>query len=218
MATQSNIAKLPRPDLADPPNGPSAFTSLTNALDLLVIPRFNNAAARDATITSPTGGQHAWLSDSSTLTVWSTTISQWLTYGAAPGNLGRAITYMGSATMTGGTFTLTNTMADVPGCSLSVPTTKSTAMFLINFTADYSTTGVNVGTGVVACNIGGSDQSPQINYSAPTSTARSTGAQTVLYSAGFAGSLTVKLRGSIVGTTGMRLNGPHTSLSVIVFE
>lgn len=80
MATVSAIASLPRPDLADPPNGPSAFNSLTDALDKTIIPRFGSAAARDAKITSPSGGQHAWLTDSNTLTAYSTAQGDWVSY------------------------------------------------------------------------------------------------------------------------------------------
>lgn len=80
MASLSSIAKLPKPDLTDPPNGPGAFQNLTSALDLIVIPRFNSSAARDAAIPAPSGGQHAWLSDSNTLTVYSTSAAGWITY------------------------------------------------------------------------------------------------------------------------------------------
>lgn len=85
MASQSVIAKLPRPGLLDPPNGPGAFQNLTDALDLVVIPRFNSSAARNAAIPAPSGGQHAWLTDSNTLTVFSVAIGDWVTYAAKTG-------------------------------------------------------------------------------------------------------------------------------------
>lgn len=83
MADLSAIAKLPRPGLEDPPNGPAAFVNLTNALDTQVIPRFSSTAARDLAIPSPTDGQHAYLTVSHTLTVYKGDLGEWVPYSYA---------------------------------------------------------------------------------------------------------------------------------------
>lgn len=80
MATNSVIANLPRPELTDIPNAPTAFNDLTDALDLITIPRFSSASARDLVITAPTDGQHAYLTDSHTLTRYNSGVAAWITY------------------------------------------------------------------------------------------------------------------------------------------
>ena len=63
MAGTSPIAALPYPTLTDVSNAQTAFQNLTTALDQLIIPRYGSAATRDATIASPTDGQHAYRTD-----------------------------------------------------------------------------------------------------------------------------------------------------------
>lgn len=83
MATNSPIASLPIPSLTDPPNAPTAFQGLANALDPIVIPRFNSAAARDVKIPAPTDGQHAFLTDSHALVVYKADRAAWVPYSYA---------------------------------------------------------------------------------------------------------------------------------------
>lgn len=217
MTTLSSIAKLPRPELTDSPNAPSAFNSLTNALDLLLIPKFTNSAARDTVIPSPAGGQHAWLSNTNTLTVYNSTLATWLTYAAAGSNA-KAITFASTVGLTGGTATPTATMADLPGTTVTFSTTKPNALVLCSFSADWQNTATSAGTGITLVSVDGTDQAPQINF-VPSNVAaglRMVGGQTALATVGTVGSHTAKLRAA--GATGLRLNGTHTSLTVVVFE
>lgn len=80
MTTNSPIANLPIPELTDPPNGPAAFQALANALDPITIPRFASASARDLKIPSPSDGQHAYLTDSHSLTVYKADLGAWTPY------------------------------------------------------------------------------------------------------------------------------------------
>lgn len=55
MATTNDIG--PAPDLGDDPNVPRDILAVLNALRPIVRPRYANATARDAAITSPLAGQ-----------------------------------------------------------------------------------------------------------------------------------------------------------------
>lgn len=103
MTTLSSIAKLPRPELTDPPNAPTAFINLTNALDPLVIPRFNGPTARDTAIPSPGAGQHAYLTDSNSLTRYDSDAGQWVSYNL-PSQTTAGLAVSAGFTLTGATF------------------------------------------------------------------------------------------------------------------
>lgn len=220
MTTYSSYAQLPRPDLSDPPNAPSAFTSLTDTLDRVVIPKFSSASARTLAIPSPTSGQHAWLTDSNTLTVYNATVGDWVTFAASRNGSGRAVAYTGHAEMTGGVFAVPATLTDVPNCSLTFTTYESNALAVVNFSGDFSTTAGSAGTGILLATVDGVEQTAQANFCGANTTAgaRATCAQTLLVTIGTAGSHTIKLRAYYTGTAGLRLNGPHTSITATVFE
>ncbi len=141
MASQSAIAKLPRPDLIDPPNGPSAFQNLTDALDLITIPKFASAAARDATIPIPSGGQHAWLTDSQTLTEYTTTFG-WVTSTAKTG------TAWAQAEDTTTIGTITNTSA-APGSPVVGTTFVAPASGVVEVTVGTAAQSDSNGTSIV---------------------------------------------------------------------
>lgn len=103
MSTLSPIAKLPRPELTDPPNVPTALINLTNALDPLVIPRFANSTARNIAIPSPTAGQHAYLTESNALTRYDSSVGDWVSYNTTSQTSSGLVVSAGF-TLTGSTF------------------------------------------------------------------------------------------------------------------
>lgn len=219
MATLSAIAKLPRPELSDPPNAPSAFTNLTDTLDKLVIPKFASATARDTAIPSPFSGQHAFLEDGDVLTVYSDNYGRWMQYAqATPG--ARALSYLETRALSSATQTLTTTLVDVANCTISFTTVKAQAMVKVDFSGDFDTTATSAGVGRLVAVVDGSAQASQVNFSGANTTAgaRSSCSNSVWVNLGAAGSHNVKLQAAITGTLGIRLNGPHTTLTVSVFE
>lgn len=221
MTTLSPIAKLPRPELIDPPNAPTAFVNLTNTLDNLIIPQFNSAAARDAAVPAPVSGQHAWLKDSNVLTVYDTSSAGWLTYAAASGAV-KALTGASQRQLSGGVQTLTTADVDVAGCSLPFTTTRPNAIVVVNFTGDFESTAASAGLGILKCFVDATEQLAQVNFNVTTSPSgtRMTGGNSAVAIVTTPGSHTTKLRTrySGVGGGGIRLNGPHTSITAMVFE
>lgn len=217
MATLSAIAKLPRPELTDPPNAISAFVNLTNTLDKIVIPLYASAPARDVDIPSPTPGQHAFLNDSDSLTVYSDSAGRWLTYTA--GQVGsKAMSFWETKEQGPISLTLATAATDVPGCSSTFTTVRPGAVIKVDIAGDFSTAGTSAGTGILLAQLDGVDQPRQVNFSGSNTNTglRATCATSFFTTAVAAGSHTVKLRS--IGTTSLRLNGPHTNLTVSVYE
>lgn len=217
MTTLSSIAKLPRPELTDPPNAPTAFVNLTNVLDTLVIPKYSSASARDTAIPAPTQGQHAFLNDSDSLTVYSDSAGRWITYAAGQ-EQAKALSFWETKSLNVGSYTPSATMADLPGCSSTFLTVRPGAIVKVEITADINTGASNAGTAIVLAQLDGVDQLPQVNFNGSNTTTglRSTNANTFWTTAVVPGTHTVKLRGS--GGSNFRLNGPHTNLTISVFE
>lgn len=134
MTTLSPIAKLPRPELVDQPNAPSAFISLTNTLDKVVIPAFPSAAARDLALPAPTGGQHAWLTDSNSLTRYDTSVAGWRSYNIADQTI-TGLTVTSGFTLTGATF-LGKQVNGVCTVSAQIPVTVDIVPSGSNITPD----------------------------------------------------------------------------------
>jgi hypothetical protein len=63
MAQNTPVSALPWPELTDIPNAQTAVKNLADALDTKVIPKFANATARDAAITSPVEGMMIYRTD-----------------------------------------------------------------------------------------------------------------------------------------------------------
>lgn len=219
MATLSTIAKLPRPELSDPPNAPSAFTNLTDTLDKMVIPRFASATARDTAIPSPVQGQHAFLDDGDILTVYSDNYGRWMqyTHGATGA---KAFAFGETKALSSATQALTTSLVDVTNCSSTFTTVKAQALVKVDFSGDFDTTATSAGTGRLVAVVDGLVQASQVNFSGSNTTAGARGScsNSVWVNLGAAGSHTVKLQTAITGTLGIRLNGPHTTLTVSVFE
>lgn len=123
--------------------------------------------------------------------------------------------------LSGGIQTLSATLVDCPGTFISVNVPTANAVGLVTFSADFqSTSGAGGGTGIVLPQVDGVDQtSPQVLYNAANTTA---GGRVVagnsfpwLFTA--AGNHTLRLRAQMSGTLGMRLNGLHTQITVVVF-
>lgn len=79
------ISSLPYPELANTPNVPQDLENLAEAIDTLIIPKFATNSARDAVITAPTDGQHAYMQDVKKLVVYRTSYNMW--FPVNPANL-----------------------------------------------------------------------------------------------------------------------------------
>lgn len=219
MGTFSAIANLPRPSLTDLPNGPTAFNSLTDALDKLVIPRFANVTARNAAIPSPVSGQHAYLDDNDTLTVYSDLYGRWLQY--AHGGTGtKALAYAESKVLNTSSQALTTTATDVANCTITFTTIKPQALLKMDFVGDFETTATSV-TGRMWVVLDGTAQVPNAYFSGSNTAAgaRATVGNGLWVNVAAAGTHTCKLQTAMVtGASGIRLFGSNTTLSVSVYE
>lgn len=217
MATLSPIAKLPRPELTDSPNAPAAFTNLTNALDPLVIPRFNTTFLRDAAIPSPTSGQHAWIVSTNTLTVYNSSTASWNVYGAG-NSVTKAVSGLNSAALNT-PMNLTTTPVDCPGTNIVFSAIKPNSVAMVTMVADFQTYANSAGTGSLVANLDGTDLPTQAIYcgSNVNSGARATVAQVNL-AFPTVGTHTLKLRTFLTGVTGVRLMPVHTSITLVHFE
>jgi hypothetical protein len=70
MPTNSPINAIPYPIQADAPDVVAEMAASSGVIDSRLIPRFTNASARDAAITSPVAGQFAYLTQESLMTYY----------------------------------------------------------------------------------------------------------------------------------------------------
>lgn len=80
MPTTTDYQGISIPVGTDNPDIPADIDVFANALEQRTIMRFANAAARDAAITSPVNGMHAWLTGTLILTYYNGTA--WVTSGS----------------------------------------------------------------------------------------------------------------------------------------
>lgn len=76
----TNVCGITYPELVDTPDIPSHLSGLALDVDTLVIPKFSSASARDSAITSPTDGQHCYLTSDHRLYVYRGPYSAWFPY------------------------------------------------------------------------------------------------------------------------------------------
>lgn len=118
-------------------------------------------------------------------------------------------------------YTLTTSMADLTGATLTVTTPYANAAYLALWTADYTLLTAGSLTGVVQLVVDGTAVTqPQAiwNPANVAAGARATVMQSTSGSLATAGSHTFRLQGSYVGASGsLRLNAGHTQLTVVIF-
>lgn len=76
MAT-TPLQALPVPSLSDPPNGPAQLMALGTAVEKLVVMQFDDAAARSATIPTPTRGMVTLLADTGAMETYYGIVTGW---------------------------------------------------------------------------------------------------------------------------------------------
>ena len=82
MTDSTDISSITYPEENDQPNVSSHLQGIAEAVDDIIIPRFADATARDAAITSPADGQHAYLTSATSggLWVYRNSYSDWQRY------------------------------------------------------------------------------------------------------------------------------------------
>lgn len=121
-------------------------------------------------------------------------------------------------------YTLTTTVSDLPGCTVTKTTPRANSVALVTWTADCILTvaGSTSLLAVVNIMVDGVDQAfPQSLWGPgnqavqPNTRGTTSGSMTVVLAS--AGSHTFKLRGAAASATGqIKLNAQHTSLSVLI--
>lgn len=149
----SPIAGLPYPATSAIPDVPADLESLAAALDIVVVPSFASATARDAAITSPSDGQLCYLADMDYFTAhingsWVSLATAAKSVGTSAGTLAAGDhTHTGSSPETkilASDQTISATSAtDVPGMSVTV----GAGTYEVNFSL-YGITGATGGSGL----------------------------------------------------------------------
>lgn len=113
-------------------------------------------------------------------------------------------------------LTLSTTETDVPGCSVTVTAQTDSAFYIAWGTFDAQQTSTASLTAIGSLSVDGTDETRQALFNGLTNGLRATVGQ-VWSDTLTAGSHTLKLRGQMLSSSGIRFSGTHTSLVVVVF-
>lgn len=138
------------------------------------------------------------------------------------GNTARVQTVMIEASATSNLALVTGSFVDVPGCTVTFTTRKANALLKVLWVSDLDLTAAG-GTGLIAhsiCNVGGTDQLPNVVYEPGNTTGgRATLSQFHTQTLGAAGSYTVKQRAKMAsGASGIQTILGHTRILAEVYE
>lgn len=148
----------------------------------------------------------------------------WLILGEArrvdaPAGLTVSAVRMATATAA---LSLTSVQTPVTGASMTVTTTRTNALIVAYWHADFEAIGATLTTGVCHLVVDGVTAAPQAIWEMPTAAAagRVTAGQTEIQVLATPGAHTVRLDGSRAGGADnqIRINNIHTTLTVIVYE
>lgn len=114
---------------------------------------------------------------------------------------------------------LTTTEVDITGATITFTTRRANARVLIFGSFYFSVLTANNNIGQGKCSIDGTVQTAFANYTGDNLVPnRGNSSQNWIATLASAGSHTIKLRGVMTAGSGYRVNAPHTTIAVIVFE